>query len=385
MSKTLLYSLAFITLGLSVGSLGPTLLALATHTQAELHQISYLFITRSLGTMLGSWLIGRWYDRSAGHPLLALSLLLLAGLMALVPTINLLWPLCLLFTLLGLASASINVGGNTLIVLVHGERARPFISALHFAFGLGGLLAPLLVAHFVHWQRSLHVTYWLLALLGVLPALCTIFSPSPELRAPQESQSAPALAPLVLFLFVLFFFLEIGAEASLMGWLSPYAARHGMNERSASLISSAFWAAFTFARLATIWLTTRFNALPMVIVHLCATALIALAMLALPTTPAVLWLGATGLGLAIAPIFPNTFGYAQRRLGLTGRVLGLFLIGSSAGGMFWPWLVGQLIEPYGPQVMMWIVLIGLLGALAMLAVLIVYPVRAAARSTMLQL
>lgn len=57
MSKTLLYSLAFIALSLSAGSLGPTLLALAAHTQAEPHQISYLFITRSLGTMLGSWLI----------------------------------------------------------------------------------------------------------------------------------------------------------------------------------------------------------------------------------------------------------------------------------------------------------------------------------------
>src|SRR5262245_66669477 len=75
MSKTILYSIAFTALGLVVGSLGPTLPALAANTQVEMKQISHLFIARSLGTMLGSWLIGRWYDRIAGHPLMAASLL----------------------------------------------------------------------------------------------------------------------------------------------------------------------------------------------------------------------------------------------------------------------------------------------------------------------
>lgn len=379
MSKTLLYSLVFVALGLSSGSLGPTLLALAHHTHTETHQISYLFITRSLGTMLGSWLIGRWYDRSAGHPLLALSLLALAALTAVVPTINLLGPLCLLFALLGLAAASINVGGNALIVLVHGERARPFISALHFAFGLGGLLAPLLVAQFVHRPHSLHITYWLLALLGLLPALCTILSPSPILQTPAQLQATPAAPLPILALFVLFSFLQIGAEASLMGWLTPYAARHGMDDRAAALISSAFWAAFTIGRLATIWLTTRYNALPLMVAGLCATALAASGMLVLPISPAVLWLGAMGLGLAIAPVFPNTFGYAQHRLGLTGKVMGFFLVGSSAGAMFWPWLIGQLIEPYGPQAMIWVVLLVLLGALVTIGALIARPVPVVAR------
>lgn len=378
MSKTLLYSFIFVALGLSSGSLGPTLLMLAAHTQVEIHQISYLFLTRSLGTMLGSWLIGRWYDRHAGHRLLALSTIALALLMAIVPLINRLWPLSVLFALLGLAAASINVGGNALIVLVHGARARPFISALHFAFGLGGLLAPLLVAQFVDWPQSLHITYWLLALVGLLPAVCALSLPSPLPQAHPAGPAASTAARPVFALFVLFSFLQIGAEASLMGWLTPYAARHGLDNRTAALISSAFWAAFTAGRLATIWLTTRYDALPLIISGLCATALVALLMLLLPTSPAVLWLGAMALGLGIAPIFPNTFGYAQHRLGLTGKVTGFFLVGSSAGSMFWPWLIGQLIEPYGPQAMMGIVLLVLLGALATMGALMTRPVPVAA-------
>src|SRR6185369_5130000 len=165
MRKTILYSLAFVALGFGTGSLGPTLPALAAQTNAEMKQISNLFIARSFGTMIGSWLIGRFYDRIAGHPLLASSLLASAIVMALMPSATLLPVLILLTAVLGIASASINIGGNALIVLVHGERVRPFISTLHFAFGLGGFMAPMLVASLITRADSLHITYWLLALV----------------------------------------------------------------------------------------------------------------------------------------------------------------------------------------------------------------------------
>src|SRR6266508_1923934 len=147
MRKTILYSLAFIALGLGAGSLGPTLPALAAQTNAEMKQISNLFIARSFGTLIGSWMIGRFYDRIAGHPLLASSLLAAAAALALVPSTPQLPILFALLAFLGIALASINVGGNALLVIVHGERVTPFISALHCAFGLGGYLAPRLVAN----------------------------------------------------------------------------------------------------------------------------------------------------------------------------------------------------------------------------------------------
>ncbi len=170
MSKTILYSITFIALGLNSGSLGPTLPALAAQTHVEMKQISNLFLARSFGTMIGSWMIGRMYDRFAGHPLMAASLVASAAGMALMPTVTVLWTLFILSMFMGMAAASINVGGNAMIVLVHGDRVRPFISALHFAFGLGGLLAPLLVAQFIDQADGLKLTYWTLALL-ILPAL----------------------------------------------------------------------------------------------------------------------------------------------------------------------------------------------------------------------
>lgn len=268
MGKTIIYSLAFIALGLSSASLGPTLPALAAQTHVEMSQISHLFVFRSLGTMIGSWLIGRCYDRLAGHPLLALSLVVSAVAMLLVPVVKLLWLMSMVFLFLGMASGSINVGGNTLIVQVHGERVRPFISTLHFAFGAGGLLAPVLVALFADQSDSLQLTYCMLALLGILPAVFVWLSASPRSarhRHPGKDAKVPAL---IVFTLVFFFFLEVGGEAGLMGWIFTYSTARGMDNQTAAYITSAFWAAFSVGRLATIWLAMRFSAPPLIVAHL---------------------------------------------------------------------------------------------------------------------
>jgi fucose permease len=376
MSKTILYSIAFIALGLGSGSLGPTLPALAAQTNVEMKQISNLFIARSFGTMLGCWLIGRMYDRVSGHPLLATSLLASALVMALLPMANWLGALLTLSMLMGLTSASINVGGNALIVLVHGDRARPFMSAMHFAFGLGGLLAPMLLALSVHRADSLRITYWSLAALTLPAAILTSLSRSPALHPHKHLEAKTRMSSLTLGLFVIFFFLEVGAEASVMGWYFSYASDYGMSVKTAAHMNSAFWAAFTAGRLATIWLTTRFKPISIVITNLGLTTLFVMVMLIFPASPFFLWLGAIGLGLSVAPVFPNAFGFAQRTLGLSGKLTGWFLVGSSAGSMFWPWLIGQGFKSHGPQVLMWVALINLCGAMVMMGALISYSARA---------
>src|SRR5262247_2726367 len=352
MRKTILYSLAFIALGLGSGSLGPTLPALAAQTISEMKQISNLFIARSFGTLIGSWMIGRFYDRMAGHPLLASSLLAAAAALALVPSTPKLPTLFALLAFLGVALASINVGGNALLVMVHGERVTPFISALHCAFGLGGSLAPALVAQFGRRADGLHLTYWLLALAIVPVALLTFLSPSPSLREHRSLGSTAGAPTLMIALFVVLAFLQIGAEATAMGWYFSYATERGMSKQAAGYLNWGFLTAFTVGRLATIW------------------------MLVLAPAPFALWFVAIGLGLAVAPVFPNVFGLAERTLGLSGKITGFFLVGSSAGSMFGPWLTGQFFKSHGPQVMALVVALNLFGALATVALLISRPARA---------
>jgi FHS family Na+ dependent glucose MFS transporter 1 len=364
------YFASFIALGLITSSLGPTLPALAAQTGASISQISRLFIARSLGTMLGSLLIGRLYDRVGGHPLLGGSLIAAAIILVLMPLMPALWAIFVLFILLGLASASINVGGNALTAFVHGARVGPFINALHFTFSLGGTFAPLIIAQFAHRNDSLRLSYTVIAVL-IIPAALVLWrvpSPIPFSRLPEHHNRPLPLFPVALF--VIFLFLEIGGEASLMGWIFSYASARGMNTQQASDLNSAFWASFTLGRLGGILLALRIRPRLIIIPSLICWVLVTSIMLIAPPSDAILWFGTIGSGLAMAPIFPMTFALAQRRVALTGKVTGLFLVGSSVGGMFWPWLIGQLFNSTGPQSLMVIVLLNLIGGSALLAVII---------------
>jgi fucose permease len=89
-----------------------------------------------------------------------------------------------------------------------------------------------------------------------------------------------------------------------------------------------------------------------------------------PASVTALWIGTLGLGLAMASLFPMTLTLAERRMPITGRITGWFLIGASVGAMFLPWLIGQLFESIGPMAMMATVLVDVILSLGVLVVLL---------------
>jgi fucose permease len=74
----------------------------------------------------------------------------------------------------------------------------------------------------------------------------------------------------------------------------------------------------------------------------------------------------------MASIFPTTILLAERRMTVTGQVTGWFFVGASAGGMCLPWLIGQLFESIGPQVVMITLLVDLILNLGILLILLAY-------------
>src|SRR5262249_32084038 len=144
---------------------------------------------------------------------------------------------------LGTAEGAVGVGGNALLVWVHGSRVAPFMNALHFAYGAGGFIAPLIVAWTLSLNKTIVAPYVVLAVL-MLPAVALLLrlpSPSNPQPARAEERATPAGRRLV-FLIALFLGLYIGAEVSYGGWIYTYVLQLNLApQATAAYLTSLFW------------------------------------------------------------------------------------------------------------------------------------------------
>ena len=376
-SKTVAYYAAFIALGLTAASLGPTLSGLAQHTQTHLNEISFLFSARSLGYLIGSLISGRLYDRVPGHMVMGGVLVVMAALLALLPVMPLVWLLIAVMLVLGMAEGGVDVGGNTLLVWVHRGQVGPFMNGLHFFFGVGAFLAPIIIAQAVLMSGDITWAYWALAVL-VLPAAVRVLRlPSPVPEASSQEGVTGRVSVLLVILIALFLFLYVGAEVGFGGWIFTYTTASRLSSQAvAYYLTSAFWGALTVGRLLAIPIATRLRPRSVLLIDLIGCLISIGVILLWPGAIAAVWVGTLGAGLAMASIFPTTISLAESRLAITGQVTSWFFVGASLGGMSVPWLIGQLFEPVGPQVAIWIIMTDLMMAVGIFVVLMLSARRA---------
>jgi len=384
--RALAYYAAYVTLGLSVAALGPTLPALAEQTGSDLSQISIIFMANALGYMLGTQVGGRLYDRVPGHPVLAAMLLSMAVLLVAVPLAPSRWLLGLVLALVGVGMGALDVGGNTLIVWLFGRDVGPYMNALHFSFGLGAFLSPLMIDRIVVLGGGIRWAYWLLALLIALAALWMTRLPSPSRQEAATGPEAAARKAGFGWLTVLIaglMFLHLGAELGYGNWIFSYGLAVDVGpETTARLLNSVFWGALTLGRLIAIpvaaWLLPR----TMLLIDLIGAAISMGVILLLPGWAPAVWIGTFGFGLSLASFFASAFNFAERRMPITGRVTGYILVVANAGSMTIPWLIGQLFESVGPQAMMSTIGLTVVVSLALFAVTLAYAARMPARAAL---
>jgi FHS family Na+ dependent glucose MFS transporter 1 len=372
LAATFAYYGAFIGLGLISASLGPTLPALAAQTQTALGEISFLFATRATGYMVGSLLGGRLYDRMTGHPVMAFSLLIMGAGMVTVPFLAILWGLALVLFAIGIAEGVLDVGGNALLVWVHRARVGPYMNALHFFFGLGAFLSPLVVAQAVLATGGVRWAYWLLALYVVPVAGWLLRLASPQHEAAHvmgQRLPIPVNWRLTGFIIV-FMFVYAGAEIGMGGWLYTYAVEMELADSvTAAYLTSAYWGAFMLGRLLSIPVAARLRPRTILMTDLIGCAVSIGLMVALPGKAWALWVGSFGFGFFIASVFPTVITWTERRMTMSGLVTSMFLVGASLGAIFFPWFIGQLFDRYGPGITMPMILACTLASCGVLVLL----------------
>jgi fucose permease len=372
LAQTISYFAAFIALGLSTASMGPTLSGLAAHTQSSLSAVSILFTVRSLGYLIGSLLGGRLYDRVKGHPIMAVSFVLMAAMFFVAPLASQLWLLVVIMLLLSVADGAVDVGCNTLLVWLHGGKVGPFMNALHFFFGVGAFIAPIFVAQAIVLTGDFNAAYWLIAVLVIPLAVLMFRLPSPAHPALAEhgEDARPQTNRLLVVLIAVFFFLYVGMEIAFGGWIASYAVTVGFGDAAAAaVLTSAFWGAFTVGRLIAIPIGARVSPRVIMYTDLIGCAAFALVILLGSGSHLSLWAGTLGVGFFMASMFATMISFAETKMRITGKITSIFLTGSGLGGMTLPWLVGQLFESAGPNVMVWTVLIATAATAGMFALI----------------
>lgn len=344
------YGVSFIALGLALGALGPMIPFMADHLGVTIGKISFVLTVSNLGYLIGSAGGGRLYDRFKGHRLMSLALVLMVVGAILAPLVKNFYLLLAVFLVFGFGNGLVDVGGNVNLLWVFQSRVGPYMNALHFFFGVGAFLAPIILTNVMDLSGGgITWPFWVLAILFLPGLLGLNLLPSPvnpEKEQDQDAAQKPDAKLIVLMM--LLFLLYVGVEAGYGNWIFTYATRLNIaNDSVASYMNSAYWGALTLGRLIAIPLSRKVKPGTMLIGNYVLTILFLVMLMVWPVSPAMIWVASAGLGLSLAAVFPTLLALGETRMKVTGAVTGLFFLGSSLGGTIFPMLLGQIFEYVG--------------------------------------
>jgi MFS transporter, FHS family, Na+ dependent glucose transporter 1 len=348
--RFLAYALCLISVGVGISLLGPLLPFLADKVQVSIGQMGFAFTAQNLGYMLGS-VGGSWlYDRFKSHTLMVLSIALMVVMGLIVPLMGTFYALLLVLFWLGLGLGMLDVGANLSLVWIFQSRVGPYMNALHFSFGVGAILTPLILSTVMGWTGgSLTWAIWLLVVLFLPGFMMLLAHPSPEQNPIKENQrdTKTNTYGLVALLILLIFF-SVGVQIGFGGWIFTYVSELGIADlATASLITSIFWGSLTLGRLIAIPVSKKVSLALMLLFNLSLLVVVLGLILIWPLRLWMMWVGSAGMGLATSVLFPTILSFAESKLNMTGRVTGLFFLGSGLGMMVLPMVLGQVYENFG--------------------------------------
>lgn len=249
------------------------------------------------------------------------------------------------------------------------------MNALHFCFGVGAFLAPIIIHNVMNLSNgALTWPYWVLSVL-FLPGFVGLWLlKSPE--NPEELETSGNEKPIdyrLVFLMMALLFIYVGVETGFGGWIFTYALDVKVaNEAQASYMNSIFWGALTLGRLLSILVARKLAPSKILIGNFVLAILFLGLILISPRNGTIVWVTSAGLGLSLSSVFPTILALGESRMKITGKITGLFFLGSSLGGTLLPMLMGQVFEYIGSyQIMLTLFGFAILGLLVLLLVIFV--------------
>lgn len=230
------------------------------------------------------------------------------------------------------------------------------LSLVNFTWTIGALASPSLVALGDHLHR-MSLVLDALAVLAVLLALAFAASdfavavPSGnESTAPValNSSFAKSLRDPFAPAFALIFFMYVGTENCLSGWVATYAHRlQSLHNDAWALMPTCFWGGILLGRLTLPAVLRGVSELRLLRSGLALGAIGCAVLLASPNIAGVA-AGCAIAGVGLAGVFPITMSWLSEYCGTSKlQFAGLILAIAGLGGGALPWLVGYISNLLG--------------------------------------
>jgi len=361
-----------LVIGMFSGALGPLLPQLATRLAVPVEAVGSMFTALFVGALTTQF-TGGWLNERVGlrNMVLIGTGLLTLGMVGI--TVSLILPLLLASAfLIGLGQGAIDISTNVMVTAVFPkEKVVSAVNLLHFAFGAGAVLAPVIAsAAMAQWGSPMPALY-LAALIGLGSLLLgsrLLLNPSavPQARD-HQGENVLYRAP-ALWLLALLMFLYVGGEMGVGGWTTVYLTRtSSLAASSIALVVSGYWLSLTVGRLVGAVLGTRFSSGALLMLSVLGSGLGALIILFGGGSVGWTVLGTLLVGVSYGPIFPTAVVMATELFRFApSRAVSVVISLSSLGGMVLPPLQGVLLERASPFASVGLVAVGSIGMLAML-------------------
>lgn len=359
--------LDFVITGVVMTFLGPMLPMLSLRWALNDAQAGYLFTAQFAASIVGMLLSSILAARYGYRMTLLLSLVIMATGVAALARAN--WLCGLISVCIFGAGFGINTpAANMRIARTNPQNSASALNLLNSCWGVGAMACPLLVATVERSARAPHFFYGTAACLLALALYMSVVRFTADRAESSIAQASTSLRKIVadrIFpLVAILFFIYVGTESSVGGWVASYARR--INAHSIWAITpSFFWGALLLGRFSAPLALRRLQASRMAVAGVALAGCGVAILLAAKSIPVVM-IGAAITGLGLASIYPIsvsllTYWFGDRAT----RISGLIFACGNLGGAVLPWTVGQLSTRFGSLRIGF--LVPFLGVLAMLA------------------
>jgi FHS family glucose/mannose:H+ symporter-like MFS transporter len=338
----------FVGTGIVTTILGPILPLLAARWSLNDRQAGLLFTAQFLSSLIGALSTGYLVPRRGFVFVIRVGFVFMAagvGLLGVGPWLSGL----LAMSCVGLGMGLTIPATNLYLSHIAGDRPAGALSVLNFAWGIGSVACPFLVILFEPrggvrgLGGALAVILFSFAVgfgfvgkdVGGRNQRLAARAVGSGWRDLLGSSKARALAT--------FFFLYVGTEVAVGGWIAAVAKRvYLMPDAMWVLTPSAFWGGLLLGRAVAAWVLRYLEESRLVYAGL-TMAVLGTAVVLVSSTRGGIRIGGGLAGFGFAPIYPVLVSWLSRARGIdVRRSGGLFFACAGCGGAVLPWLVGAL-------------------------------------------